>query len=340
MRRLVGPVLAASLLALTGCNGDDEGGAEPDALGTPSESPQPNTRTATVSPAPAPDVQKPEVVRTVATGLAAPWGVTFLPDGTALVGERDTTRVVAVSGGGRGSADVRPVGVVDIADPQGEAGLLGLAASPSYDEDRLVYAYVSTSEDNRVVRMTYDGRRLGEPEPVLTGIPNGFIHDGGRLLFADDGTLFVSTGETGEEQLAQDPDSLAGKVLHITADGDPAPDNPVDGITGVDARSPQRAGPGVRRRRTALGQRVRLEHLGRAEPHREEPQLRLAARGGQGRPRRVPQPVRHLGHLRRLSLRAGLPRRLAVDGRAAWRAPLAGPRDRRGHRRPPGLVRR
>ena len=79
------------------------------------------------------------------------------------------------------------------------------------------------------MRMTYDGRRLGEPEPVLTGIPNGFIHDGGRLLFDADGTLFVSTGETGEPELAQDRDSLGGKILHITPDGDPAPDNPVTG---------------------------------------------------------------------------------------------------------------
>jgi glucose/arabinose dehydrogenase len=226
MRRLVGPVIAAALLALTSCSGDDEGGA-PGALGTPSESPQPTTRTATVSPDPSPTASKPRVVRTVATGLAVPWGVTFLPDGSALVGERDTTRVLAVSDTGRGRADVRPVGTVGIAAPQGEAGLLGLAASPSYAQDRMVYAYVSTPEDNRVVRMTYDGRRLGEPQPVLTGIPNGFIHDGGRLLFADDGTLFVSTGETGDDQLAQDPGSLGGKILHITADGDPAPDNPV-----------------------------------------------------------------------------------------------------------------
>jgi glucose/arabinose dehydrogenase len=61
---------------------------------------------------------------------------------------------------------------------------------------------------------------------VLTGIPNGFIHDGGRLLFADDGSLFVSTGETGRPPLAQDPASLAGKVLRITTSGEPAPGNP------------------------------------------------------------------------------------------------------------------
>jgi len=166
------------------------------------------------------------VVGTVARGLAAPWGITFLPDGTALVGERDTTRVLAIpAGGGR----PRAIGQVGIAAPQGEAGLLGLAASPTYDADSLVYAYVSTAEDNRVVRMEYADGRLGAPDPVLTGIPNGFIHDGGRLLFAEDGNLFVSTGETGEEQLAQDRDSLAGKILRITPDGDPAPGNPLAG---------------------------------------------------------------------------------------------------------------
>ncbi|QNN55105.1 PQQ-dependent sugar dehydrogenase [Nocardioides mesophilus] len=165
------------------------------------------------------------MVATVARGLAAPWGITFLPDGTALVGERDTTRVLALAPGGR----PREVGRVAIATPQGEAGLLGLAASPAFAEDRLVYAYVSTAADNRVVRMRYAGGRLGAPDPILTGIPNGFIHDGGRLLFAEDGTLFVSTGETGEPDLAQDPDSLAGKILHLTPDGAPAPDNPVKG---------------------------------------------------------------------------------------------------------------
>jgi glucose/arabinose dehydrogenase len=165
---------------------------------------------------------RPRVVRTVARGLEAPWGVTFLPDGSALVGERDSTRVLSVGKGGR----VREVGRIGDAAPQGEAGLLGLAASPSYAEDRTVYAYVSTDSDNRVVRFRMDGGRVGEVEPVLTGIPNGFIHDGGRLVFAEDGTLFVSTGETGEPELAQDVDSLGGKVLHITTDGDPAPDNP------------------------------------------------------------------------------------------------------------------
>lgn len=168
---------------------------------------------------------RPRVVRTVAAGLEVPWGVGFLPDGTALVSERDSTRILSVTPRGR----VREVGRIDEAAPQGEAGLLGLAVSPSYDEDRLVYVYATTEQDNRVLRMTYRGGRLGEPEPIITGIPNGFIHDGGRLLFDDDGSLLVSTGEAGRSELAQQTDSLGGKVLRITADGDPAPGNPTKG---------------------------------------------------------------------------------------------------------------
>ncbi len=199
------PAVLAAVLGLTaGCSAQR---GDPNGLGTPEPAPQPTTRTGEPAPsAPSPSVApttrapgRPHVVGTVATGLAAPWGVTFLPDGSALVGERDTTRVVAIEHG-----RVRTVGRVEGVRPQGEAGLLGLAASPSYARDHLVYAYLSTATDNRVVTMRYDGQRLGAPKPVLTGIPNGFVHDGGRLLFAPDGNLFVSTGETGQGSLAQD----------------------------------------------------------------------------------------------------------------------------------------
>ena len=216
---------------LAGCTTE----GDPTGLGTPSRAPQPNTRTGepgpeTPSPSPTSGPArsgppKPRVTGTVARDLAAPWGVAFLPDGSALVSERDTTRVLAVDEGER----PRVVGRLRQAQPLGEAGLLGLGVSPTYDEDSLVYAYLTTAQDNRVVRMEYDGRRLGPTEVVIDGIPNGFVHDGGRLLFGPDGNLYVSTGETGEEHLAQDRDSLGGKILRITPDGDPAPGNPRDG---------------------------------------------------------------------------------------------------------------
>ena len=294
------------LLASAACSTEADDAAQ---LGRQSPEPQPSTRTghpAGPDPSGSPHRPgRPRVVGTVARDLAVSWGITFLPDGTALVGERDTTRVLAIPAGGGAP---REVGRMSLARPRGEAGLLGLAASPSYGEDGLVYAYVSTTQDNRVVRMEYDGARLGPAEPVLTGIPNGFIHDGGRLLFADDGALFVSTGETGQEGLAQDRDSLAGKILRITPD---------DG-------SPQCAGPRLRRPRAAVGQRVRRQHLGRAQPDRPRPQLRLAARRGTRGPGRAPRPVRAVAHLRGVAVRARVPRRVAVDGVAARPAALAG----------------
>lgn len=86
-----------------------------------------------------------------------------------------------------------------------------------------VYIYYTTAENNRVARL-----HLGEePEPILTGIPGGDFHNGGRIAFGPDGMLYVATGETFETPtIAQDPYSLGGKILRITPDGDPAPDNP------------------------------------------------------------------------------------------------------------------
>src|SRR3712207_4803024 len=67
----------------------------------------------------------------------------------------------------------------------------------------------------------------GTPNPVLTGIPRGETHNGGGLVFADDGTLFVGTGDTGDPALAADPASLAGKVLHVDVFGQPVDGDPV-----------------------------------------------------------------------------------------------------------------
>ena len=156
-----------------------------------------------------------------------PWGVDFLPDGAAVVTERMTGRVLQVTPDGTLSR----LGAITATVPQGEAGLLGVAVSPDFASDRTLFLYLTTGSDNRVVRAELDGSgqgglELGEPTVVLDGIPAGFIHDGGRIAFGPDGYLYVTTGETGNPELAQDPDSLAGKILRITADGEPAPGNP------------------------------------------------------------------------------------------------------------------
>lgn len=164
----------------------------------------------------------PEVREVLVDRLEVPWGVGFLPDGAAIVTERISGRVLQVAADGTSS----DLGVLPGAVPEGEAGLLGVAVSPDFDADRTLFFYLTAGSDNRVVKAELDGDELGEPTVVLDGIPKGFIHDGGRMAFGPDGFLYVTTGETGNPDLAQDPASLAGKILRITPDGDPAPGNP------------------------------------------------------------------------------------------------------------------
>ncbi|CAM3457779.1 PQQ-dependent sugar dehydrogenase [Nocardioides dubius] len=209
-------LMSASLLVA--CSSEDEPDStprytQPSDAGT-EETPSTGTTSA------APDA-KPRVVRTVATDLAAPWGLAFLPDGTAIVTERDTRRVLAISDG-----ETREIAVLGSLPQTGEAGLLGVAVSPDFASDRLLFFYLTTEDDNRIVRATFDGTSLGQPEPILTGIPRGFTHDGGRLTFGPDGALYASTGETGDTALSQDRASLGGKILRIDTDGRPAAGNP------------------------------------------------------------------------------------------------------------------
>ena len=203
---------------LTAC-GDD--GAEPSIPAVTQSNgslPEP-----TPSDPPADDASgSPQVTGTVASGLSVPWGIAFLPDGDALVTERETTRVLRLPAEG----DPVELGTIDEAEPEGESGLLGIAVSPDFDQDRQIFLYVTTGTDNRILRLGLEDDRLGTPQVILDDIPEGSVHDGGRLAFGPDGHLYVSTGEAGTPDLSQDPDSLGGKILRITPDGDPAPGNP------------------------------------------------------------------------------------------------------------------
>ena len=168
------------------------------------------------------DDAPPRAVGTLVDLLEVPWGLDFLPDGAAVVTERMSGRVLHVTADGA----LSQLGTIPGAVPEGEAGLLGVAVSPDFASDNTLFFYITTGSDNRVLRAELDGSTLGTPEVVFDGIPQGFIHDGGRIAFGPDGYLYVATGETGNPELAQDPDNLGGKILRITTDGDPAPGNP------------------------------------------------------------------------------------------------------------------
>jgi glucose/arabinose dehydrogenase len=155
----------------------------------------------------------------VATGLRMPWGLAVLPDNTALVGERASGRILQVQ---PQRAPVKQVMKITGIDSAGDGGLLDLAVSPAYREDGLIFAYLTTKTDNRVVRFELGGKVT----PVLVGIPHGKTGNGGRLAFGPDGLLYVGTGDAGKPAQAADVRTLAGKVLRITTFGRPAPGNP------------------------------------------------------------------------------------------------------------------
>ena len=169
---------------------------------------------------PAPPPSAPLVERP----SASPWGLAVLPDGSALVAQRDRATILDLpADGGETREAYRMPGV----DAGGEGGLLGLAVAPDYEQSRWVYAYYTASGDNRIARFKLDSG--DRPEVIFDGIAKAGIHNGGRIAFGPDGMLYAGTGDAGQTRRSQDPESPNGKILRLTPEGEPAPGNPDEG---------------------------------------------------------------------------------------------------------------
>ncbi|MGW5735685.1 MULTISPECIES: PQQ-dependent sugar dehydrogenase [Streptomyces] len=168
---------------------------------------------------------EPVDIATLSTGWTIPWGTSWTPDGTsAVVTERDDFRVWLVSADGK---DKKQIGTVPESQTTGgEGGLMGVAVDPDWAANRHVYVMHTSSEGNRIARMTYDGTKLTGYKVLLKGIKKNKYHNGGRLAFGPDGYLYVTTGDAQNGALAQDKSSLNGKILRLTKDGKAAPGNP------------------------------------------------------------------------------------------------------------------
>ena len=183
-----------------------------------SSSTSPSPSSSSTAPSEEPDPCVPTDPAVIAACLDAPWGLAVLPDGSAaLVGERTTGRILQVA------PETKPFEFATITglDSSDGGGLLGLALSPSYDEDGLIYAFVTTTTDARILRLA----RGQQPKAIFTGIPRSAGAAGGRIAFDADRALYVGTGDGGTPALAKNPKSLAGKILRLDEFGKPEKSN-------------------------------------------------------------------------------------------------------------------
>ena len=188
------------------------------------------------SPTPSP-VAGAVRVETLARGLEHPWALAFLPDGRLLVTERPG-QLRTVERGGRVST---PLAGVPAVQARGQGGLLDVALSPRFATDRVIYvSYAEPGERGDAGTAVARGRLgeggLEEVQVIYRQRPKvaGSNHFGSRLVFARDGTLFVTQGDRfAHRDGAQDLSVGFGKIMRIRPDGTVPADNPFLGRAGV-----------------------------------------------------------------------------------------------------------
>jgi aldose sugar dehydrogenase len=192
--------------------------------------------------APEPMVKTGAKAEVVAQGLVHPWGMRFLPDGRMLVTERPG-RVRLVSPDGAVSD---PLQGAPVAEARGQGGMLDIELAPDFTDSRWVFfsftekRAASGKNGTSVARARLDlmpgNEKFEDAEIIFRQQPAfaGGHHFGSRLVFAQDGSLFITLGERNRKEQAQDPKTHLGVIARINRDGSVPGDNPfVDGRKGA-----------------------------------------------------------------------------------------------------------
>lgn len=171
----------------------------------------------------------PERVATVAQNLEVPWSIVFLPNNDILFTERKGT-VKLISNNNISTV----INIPDVLE-YGEGGLMGMTLHPNFTQNKSIYfmyTYLGSGNNtlNRVVRFKFNNNTLSEKTIIVDAIPGAIYHNGGRIKFGPDGFLYITTGDSLEPSLAQNTNSLAGKILRVTDVGQPAPGNPFSNL--------------------------------------------------------------------------------------------------------------
>ncbi len=200
----------------------------------------------------------PQAVSVVAQGLEIPWDIAFLPGGELLVTERtgDVLRIDPRTG--------EKKTVFNVPGQRGEGGLLGIVLHPDFERNSFVYLYMTATgangeTTNRVVRYTYKIDAFTQDRVIIADIPGAIYHDGGRIEFGpptsclpatasaqagetgqSDCYLYITTGDATRSKIAQDINSLGGKILRLKDDGSIPSDNPFgNAVYSYGHRNPQ-----------------------------------------------------------------------------------------------------
>ncbi|MBL7933720.1 MAG: PQQ-dependent sugar dehydrogenase [Bacteroidia bacterium] len=171
-------------------------------------------------PEPVPSSPKKLVIDALLTNLQIPWGMAELPNGDLLFSER-SGRINLLK---KNETQKKNLYTGQV-QQNGEGGMLGICIDPLFSTNHYVYAY-ETTDSNRIVRFKLENDVLTKDKVILGGIPQAQNHDGGALKFGPDGYLYVGTGDVTQGTLAQDKNSLAGKILRIDREGAPVSGNP------------------------------------------------------------------------------------------------------------------